>query len=48
MMIPDSENYMVNHSSYIYLFNKKGKFLEHFRYDISVTDLSKKLERLIK
>ncbi len=44
----DPEAYLVNHTSYIYLMDRQGEYLTHFR---SLTDpevMAKKLEEVIK
>ena len=46
--IPQSDNYDIGHSGYIYLMNKKGEYLKHFDYDITPSKLRKELKFFIK
>ena len=46
--VPQSGNYDIGHSGYIYLMNKKGEYLKHFNYDISPSILRKELKLFIK
>lgn len=39
----DDENYMIDHSSYIYLMDKKGRYLDHFDYDTPAATIKKEL-----
>ena len=41
------EDYNVNHSAFIYLMDKEGKYKAHFQYDIDPKTLAEKLTTLI-
>ncbi|MDX1974628.1 MAG: SCO family protein [Rickettsiales bacterium] len=41
-------DYMVNHSSFIYLMDKKGKYLQHFAYDAPADDITKAVKTRLK
>ncbi|MGE0754487.1 MAG: SCO family protein [Alphaproteobacteria bacterium] len=34
------DNYMVDHSGYVYLMDPQGNYVEHFRYDVSEQELA--------
>jgi protein SCO1/2 len=41
------ENYMMDHSSFMYLMGKDGKYLAHFSHAESADEVVKKIERII-
>lgn len=41
----DAENYMVNHSSFVYLMGKDGAYITHFAYDAPEETILKTLEQ---
>lgn len=42
------DNYMVDHSGYIYLMSKDGKYIRHFSYDASAEELAKAVQENLK
>ncbi|MBA4274210.1 MAG: SCO family protein [Alphaproteobacteria bacterium] len=46
---PDSASgYLIDHSGFIYLMDKRGRYVAHFAHTISETDLTSKLNQLVK
>lgn len=43
-----SDNYMVDHSSFIYLMSKEGEYITHFPHTIAPEELAKKLSESAK
>lgn len=39
-------NYMVDHSGFLYVMDKKGEYIQHFPYDVSVDELTQTLKAL--
>lgn len=44
----DGDNYLIDHSGYIYLMDTNGKYVEHFRYDVSEQELADALKPYLK
>ena len=42
-----SEYYQVDHSTIIYVFDKKGQFVKHFSHDIKIVDLKNNLKSIL-
>ncbi len=42
------ENYLVNHSSYVYILNRQGKFIKNLNHDTPATDMNKAFVDLLK
>jgi|TARA_B100001750_G_C15427727_1_gene556459 protein SCO1/2 len=45
--IDDNEQYLIDHASIFYIFNKKGKFLKHFPHGSSAEELYQYLNKKI-
>jgi len=45
--IDNKNDYLIGHSGYIYLMDKNGKYVDHFNYDITIEELSQKLNSII-
>ena len=43
----NKDDYMVDHSAFIYLMDKNGTYLTHFSYDISPDELTAKLKQQV-
>ncbi|MBA4249593.1 MAG: hypothetical protein C0432_02350 [Candidatus Puniceispirillum sp.] len=42
------ENYLVNHSSYVYILNRQGKFVKNLNHDTPSADMNKAFVDLLK
>lgn len=45
--LEDSEDYTVDHSGFLYLMNRSGRYMDHFSKDVTVEDLSAQLRELL-
>jgi cytochrome oxidase Cu insertion factor (SCO1/SenC/PrrC family) len=44
---PKTEDYMVNHSGYIYMMNPEGEFIKFFRHTVAADTLAIELEQIV-
>ncbi len=45
--VDNQNDYSISHSGYIYLMDKNSRYVDHFNYDITVKELSQKLNSII-
>ena len=46
--LTDSElGYSIDHSAFIYLMDKKGKYYSHFSHNVDTEDIIKELDKLL-
>lgn len=45
--IGDEGDYTVDHSGFLYLMNRSGRYIDHFRKDVTVEQLSARLRELL-
>lgn len=45
--IGDEGDYTVDHSGFLYLMNRSGRYIDHFRKDVTVEQLSSRLRELL-
>ncbi len=45
--IGDDGDYTIDHSGYLYLMNRSGRYIDHFRKDVTVEQLTSRLRELL-
>ena len=45
--LEDTEDYTVDHSGYLYLMNRSGRYMDHFGKDVTVDELTARLRDLL-